>query len=124
MHTLWHVPTPPWQGGDFVALYTAALTWWRQMPREWRSPIWPAAAALVTFLVLLVSFHQVVSGVVARAALQRQASAVHGEDALRCSLLGDKSARAQCLLLVNGHAVRAATQRDRGVAAGEQIAKR
>lgn len=87
---------PSWQGADFVAFYAAARTWWDQLPRDRRSLIWRAAAALVTFLVLLVSFQQVVSGVVEQAALQRQRAFVYVDDSLRCQALLGEDAREQC----------------------------
>lgn len=111
LHPLWHVPMPPWQGADFVALYAAARAWWGQLPRERRSLIWRAAAALVTFLVLLVSFQQVVSGVVEQAALQRQRVFVYVDDSLRCQGLLGEDAREQCHRQVKAQ-VKALTTRD------------
>lgn len=105
-------------------VYAAARTWWRQLPRGWHSPIWPAAAAMVTTLILLVSFHRVVSGVVEQAALRRQIALVSVEDELPCNLLGDERARAHCHLLVRADTARAATQPVLGVASGERIATR
>lgn len=101
---------PPWQRADFVALYATARTWWGQLPSDRRLLIRRAAAALVTFLVLLVSFQQVVSGVVEQAALQRQRTFVYVDDNLRCQALLGKEAREQCRTQVRAQAKALATR--------------
>lgn len=104
LHLSWHLPMPPWQRADFVALYAAARTWWGQLPSDRRLLIRRAAAALVTFLALLVSFQQVVSGVVEQAALQRQRAFVYVDDNLRCQALLGEEARVQCRTQVRAQA--------------------
>ncbi|MDP2368273.1 hypothetical protein [Rhodoferax sp.] len=82
------------------ALVTAcadALARWRQLPRAQRVSVWQCAAVSLVVLGLLVAFHQVVSGVVEQAALQRQSLARNTTETLRCKALPGQPARAHCL---------------------------
>lgn len=69
---------------------------WRQLPAGARSRLWGLLGVLAV-LGLLVAFHQVVRGAVARAELRRAQSAVHSVAAWRCTTLGAAPQRNDCL---------------------------
>ena len=72
----------------------------RQSAKARRVAVWHGTAvSLVVPVVLglLVAFHQVVSGVVEQAALQRKTLAHHASETLRCKALPGQDARTHCL---------------------------
>jgi hypothetical protein len=79
--SLRHPPLSPWQRA------LAAL----------RPPVWPAAAAALMVLGLLVAFQQVVAQGVEQAEQRRAATASQHESTWRCKLVHEPAARDNCL---------------------------
>ena len=69
-----------------------------------RTPSWPAAAAGVAILGLLLAFHQVVSGAVRQGEVRRAALASEGEARWRCNALASIRLRDGCLVQLNAAA--------------------
>lgn len=103
---------------------TDALARWRQAPTVRRVSVWQGAAASLVVLGLLGAFHQVVSGVVEQAALQRKTLVRNATETLRCKTLPGRDARSQCLAQVFTQIGPNSTAPARLLAGGERLAIR
>lgn len=75
-----------------------ALLWWQRLPAAVRSPVWPGILSALIILGMLLTFHQVVRGVVQQSELRHQATAQRAEATWRCRALPGLQASRTCLL--------------------------
>lgn len=64
-------------------------------------PVWPAIAAALAILALLLAFQQVIRGAVQRGELRRQTVAVQAAATWRCKALRSLLLRTSCLSQLN-----------------------
>ena len=121
-HAADFLQTPLGAAQGLATLCADALARWRQLPRVQRVSVWQGAAVSLVVLVLLVAFHQVVSGVVEQAALQRKILARTTTETLRCKTLPGQPARAHCLSQVFTRVAPDPAAPARLLVAGERLA--
>ncbi len=92
----WKLAAPGAAGG--LARWPAP--WWQPALTALRLAGWPAIAATLLGLALLLTFQQVVAGVAEQGELARLASAAQVEGDWRCKLLRDRADRDACLAQV------------------------
>ena len=90
--------------GGFAALQHELPLWWHGLPAAVRSPVWPGILAALTILGMLLTFHQVVSGIVQQSEVRHKAIAMQAEATLRCNILRDLRASDNCLTQLNAAA--------------------
>jgi hypothetical protein len=75
----------------------ALRRWWRGLPADLRSPMWPLTLATLTILGLLLGFHSVVASAVRQGEALRTTAFTRSQAEWRCHALNNDHQRARCL---------------------------
>lgn len=71
--------------------------WWRNLPSDLRSPMWPLSLSVLTILALLLGFTSVVQSAVRQGDALRTTALTRAQAEWRCHAMNNDHQRARCL---------------------------